>query len=103
MKNIKSFTDFYSVLAVEEGKEVAVLNMVDVAQNHIDEIKNAFNAATSELYDLKKMADDIMLEYPDISKHMIGLVEPMMETLEHDFPQKLKSIIKKMSYDHTIY
>lgn len=57
---------------------------------------DSFDFASSKLYDLKKMSDVIKMEYPDLSKDILDVVEPMMTELENDYPNRLKGLLKKI-------
>lgn len=56
---------------------------------------DSFDFASSKLYDLKKMSDAIKGEYPNLSKDILDVVEPMMTELENDYPNRLKGLLKK--------
>jgi hypothetical protein len=90
MKHLRLYENF-----LEEGYEVAVIDMKDAASSCVTEITDALNYASAKLYDLKKMSDEIKLEFPDLSKSILNTVEPMMIELENEYPKKLKELLVK--------
>jgi len=81
--------------SLNEGQDVMVADMYAEAETHIGDIKESLDFASSKLYELKKMADYIKGEFPDLSKDILGTVEPMMTELENDYPNKLAALLKK--------
>jgi hypothetical protein len=80
---------------LEEGREVMVADMDVEAAGLVDDIKNSLDFASAKLYDLKKMSDYIKGEYPELSKDIADVVEPMMTELENEYPKKLQELLKK--------
>jgi len=78
-----------------EGREVMVADMDVEAAGLVDEIKDSLDFASTKLYDLKKMSDYIKNDYPELSKDIADVVEPMMIELENEYPQKLQALLKK--------
>jgi len=97
MKHIKLFEGFLTECncEVEEGREVMVADMDVEAAGLVDEIKDSLDFASTKLYDLKKMSDYIKNDYPELSKDIADVVEPMMIELENEYPQKLQALLKK--------
>jgi hypothetical protein len=78
---------------MKEGKEVDVLDLKDEAKRHIEEAIDLLNRASAELYEIKKMADYVRLEYPQMSDTIVEAVEPLMMELE-GYEPKIKNILK---------
>jgi hypothetical protein len=89
MKHIKLFESF-----VTEGSEVTTIDLGEKVQSHVDEIDNAFKVASAELYELKKIADEVKMEWPEVSRQINSIVEPMMESLEGDMTKNIKTLSK---------
>ena len=78
-----------------EAQEVMVADMKEEAHAIMTEIKDSLDFASSKLYDLKKMADYIIREYPELSMSISNMVEPMMESFERTYPMQFKELLKK--------
>jgi hypothetical protein len=80
---------------MNENHNIAVMDMDVEAKKIVDEVNDAFQYASTKLYDLKKMADDVRMEFPGISETITSIVEPIMITLENDYPEELQNILRK--------
>jgi hypothetical protein len=80
-----------------EGQEVMVADMKGEAEGLISEIKDSLDFASAKLYDLKKMSDYIKGDYPELSKQIADLVEPMMTEFETEYPNKFKELLTKFN------
>ena len=78
-----------------EGYEVQVADMDIEAADLVNQITDSLDFASAKLYDFKKMSDDIKIEYPELSKKIADIVEPMMTQLEREYPVKLKDLLKQ--------
>lgn len=89
MKNLRNFNDF----KMSEGQQVQTIDMMDKASSHVEEAIQGLKIASSELYELKKMADEIKLDWPDLSKDIIDIVEPLMTDIENK-EKEINNILK---------
>jgi hypothetical protein len=80
---------------MNEGREIMVADMDVEAAGLVSEIKDSLDFASAKLYDLKKMSDYIKNDYPELSKNIAEVVEPMMTELENEYPKKLQELLKK--------
>ncbi len=80
---------------MDEYKEVAVIDMRDEAEKLMREVKDSLEFSSAKLYELKKMADYIKGEYPELSKNILEVVEPMMIHFEKEIPNELDILLKK--------
>lgn len=80
---------------MNEGREVMVADMDVEAAGLVSEIKDSLDFASAKLYDFKKMSDYIKNDYPELSKDIADVVEPMMIELENEYPKKLRELLKK--------
>lgn len=80
-----------------EGQDVAVIDMREEAEKRVKEALAALEAAAGELYEIVKMAEDVKVEYPKISKELLNVLEPMMGSLENVYPKQLKNLLTKFS------
>ena len=94
-KTLKKEGFLDSVDETNEVQEVIAADMKGEAESHIEEVKEALQAASAHLYEMKKMADYIKNEYPELAHKIYHTVEPMMTELETTYPEKLKSLLKK--------
>lgn len=76
-----------------ENSIVGVVDMATKAKSHVDEIKNALEVASSELYELKKMGDEVKLEFPKVTAQLHGIVEPLMEKIEGEIEKEVSKIL----------
>lgn len=82
---------------MDEHKEVAVIDMRDEAEKLMAEVKESLEFSSSKLYDLKKMADYIKGEYPELSKCILEVVEPLMIKFEKEVPLEFDTLLKKFN------
>lgn len=80
---------------ITETQDVMVADMREEAHGLMSEITDSLEFASAKLYDLKKMSDYIIREYPELSKQISDTVEPMMEAFERIYPMQFKELLKK--------
>lgn len=75
-----------------ENMNVTTIDMHEKAQYHVDEAVDALNRASAELYEIKKMADELKMDYPTMSASLYKIVEPLMEEIE-SIPDRAKKVL----------
>lgn len=80
---------------IKEGQEIGLLDMREEAQAHVEESINACNVIGSEMYQMKKMADYISADFPELAQEIIAEVEPMIIRFEQFYPKKFQEILGK--------
>lgn len=81
--------------AVKEGMEVDVLDMEVEALGLSNEVIDSLEFASAKLYELMKMSNSIKNEFPVLAKDIADTVEPMMTTMENQYPQQLRNLLIK--------
>lgn len=75
-----------------EGSEIAVKDLRYEVQEHVNNASEALQYAASEIYQLYKVAEEIKIEWPDISEKILQDIEPMLKNIEN-YPNKLKFLV----------
>ena len=88
--------------SVEEGQEVATMDLFQRIKEFVDNATNALNEVGTDLHQIFEIAGDIHMEYPEISSELESTVNPMIEKI-YEYPGKLRKMLQvaRMKYNPT--
>jgi len=90
---IKKFADFNKTQEdqqMNENGNVAVVDMRDEAKKHIKEADENLRMAADAVYELKRMADYVKIDFPELSKTLGSHAETILGDIE-----KIQEDVKK--------
>ena len=82
----------------DDGKRVTTLYLKEHIEEFINEAKPALGYAFKNIKELRKVADEIKLEYPDLANEIKSVSEEMLNQLK-TYPEKFSSLIAEIKED----